>query len=424
MQANPAMSEAERPTTEPADQEAIELASAALPPRAPAAAPATEQTDLAAESLPATTPAPSPAPVAVRGGPRAHLATAWTWLCGCVGLVAGLAVLAAVPVLQLVTLGWLLETEGRLARTGRLRGALAGVERAARVGSALLGTLVVSVPWLVLRGYAADARLLDPTSATAQALGGWTLVVGMATAVHATLAIARGGRFVYFLRPIAGWAWALRAFARGPVVRPAWEATVASVRALRLPHYLGLGAQGLVAGAAWLALPTGLLALGGKAPLLALLGALLLVGVLPWLMAAQARLAAEGRFAAAFELRELRRRIARAPLVHAAALVVTLALALPLYLLKIEPVPRDALWLPAAFFLLAAVPGRLLAGWAYARGAREGRAHPVLRLLGAAVALPAGAAYVFTLFFSQFFSWYGATSLFAHHAFLLPVAFY
>src|SRR5690606_28815871 len=119
---------------------------------------------------------------------------------------------------------------------------------------------------------------------------------------------------------------------------------------------------------------------------------------------------------AAFELREVRRRIARAPLVHAVALVVTLGLALPLYLLKIEHIPRDALWLPALFFVSAAVPGRLLAGWAYARGAREGRAHPALRLVGAAVALPAGAVYVFVLFFSQFFSWYGATSLFAQHA--------
>jgi hypothetical protein len=196
------------------------------------------------------------------------------------------------------------------------------------------------------------------------------------------------------------------------------------VQALRVPHYLGLGAQGLVAGFVWLALPTGLLALGGKNPLLALIGALLLVVVLPWLLAAQARLASEGRFGAAFELREVRRRIARAPLAHAAALVLVLGLALPLYLLKIEPVPRDALWLPAMVFIVAALPGRVASGWAYARGAREGKAHPALRLVGLAVALPAAGAYVFVLIFSQLFSWYGGLSLFAHHAFLLPVAFY
>ncbi len=418
MQATEATSDAEPPTApRPA---LVDLAAVALPLAAPAALPAS-----AAQPAPAALPGPA-APSAVSPGRRlvALVTAAWTFVCGCVGLLACLAVLAAIPVLQLMTLGWLLEAEGRLGRTGSLRGALPGVERAARVGSALLGLLVVSLPWLVLRGYAADARLLDPTSTTARALSGWTLAVGAVTLAHAVLAIARGGRFTHFLRPLAGWVWAMRAVARGPVVRPAWRAATGWLRALRLPHYLGLGAQGLVAGAAWLALPTALLALGGRAPLLALLGALLLVAVFPWLLAAQAHLAARARFSAAFELGELWRRIGRAPLAHAIALVVTLGLALPLYALKIEHIPRDALWLPAGVFLAAGVPGRLLAGWAHARGARAGTAHPALRLAGAAVALPAGAAYVFVLFFSQFFSWYGATSLFAHHAFLLPVAFY
>ncbi|MBX3465993.1 MAG: hypothetical protein KF878_03715 [Planctomycetes bacterium] len=372
--------------------------------------------DLAAVALPDLPPA--------RRRPRDLLARAWTGLCGAVGLLACLSALAAIPVLQLLTLGWLLEAEGRLGRGEGLRAALPGLARAARVGAALLGLMVIATPWLVLRGYARDAALLDPGSDVARELARWTLAVGALTAAHGALAVARGGRFVHFLRPLSTWAWAMRGVARGPVLWPSVAAARAWLGALRLPHYLGLGTQGLVAGFVWLALPTALLAAGGKAPGLALLGALLLVLVLPWLLAAQARLAAEGRFAAAFELGEVRRRLARAPLAHALALVVTLALALPLFLLKVEPVPRDALWLPAAFFLVAAVPGRLLAGWAHARAARPGRAHPVLRLAGAAVALPAGAAYVFVLAFSQLFSWYGATSLFAHHAFLLPVAFY
>jgi hypothetical protein len=240
----------------------------------------------------------------------------------------------------------------------------------------------------------------------------------------ALVALARGGRFVTFFRPLSNLLWTVRALARGPVVRPAVQATVAWLRALRLPHYLALGAQGFVAGALWLAVPTGLVALGGRAPGLALLGALALVLVLPWLVSAQARVAAEGRFGAAFELGEVRRRIARAPLASAVALVVTLGLALPLYLLKLEVPPRDALWLPALVYLVALFPGRVLAGWAHARGARAGRAHPALRLAGAAVALPAAGFYVFALFFSQFFDWNGAPGLFAQHAFLLPLAFY
>src|SRR5262245_45402204 len=116
--------------------------------------------------------------------------------------------------------------------------------------------------------------------------------------------------------------------------------------------------------------------------------------------------------------------MSRAPLATAFALVVTLALALPLYLFKIELLPRDALWLPAAVFIVAMLPPRLLAGWAHARGGREGRAHWLWRLLGLGVALPAAATYVFFLFFSQYFSWNGSAGLYAQHAFLLPVAFY
>ena len=237
MQATEAMSEAEPPTTEPQPPEPIDLASVALPPRDVEAAPPVDLVDLAAVSLPTTPPeplaprtpqedvntaaaspppaTPAPTPQATRGGPLALLARAWTGACGAVGLLACLAVLAAVPVLQLMTLGWLLEAEGRLGRTGSLRGALPGVERAARIGSALLGVLVVSVPWLVLRSYAADAHLLDPTSKAAQGLASWTLVVGVATAVHAAIAIARGGRFVFFFRPIAGWLWAAWLYWRG-----------------------------------------------------------------------------------------------------------------------------------------------------------------------------------------------------------------
>src|SRR5262249_55169934 len=153
--------------------------------------------------------------------------------------------------------------------------------------------------------------------------------------------------------PLSNLTWLVATAGRGPGPRPLLSRAALAVRGLRLPHYLALGAQGLVAGFAWLALPTALPAAGSQAPPPALPGAPPLVLALPWTLMAQARLAAEGRFGAAFELRELRRRIARAPIVTALALVVTLGPALPLYLLKIEPVSRDALWLPALVFLPA-----------------------------------------------------------------------
>ena len=48
-----------------------------------------------------------------------------------------------------------------------------------------------------------------------------------------------------------------------------------------------------------------------------------------------------------------------------------LALALPLYLLKIETVPAEAAWLPGLVFIAFIFPSRLLAGWAMARAKRR-----------------------------------------------------
>lgn len=180
-----------------------------------------------------------------------------------------------------------------------------------------------------------------------------------------------------------------------------------------------------MAGAVWIGLPTLLLIGGTKInPGLALLGALALTLTLPLALMAQARLAATDDFGAAFRWRELRAHQKRAPLSFSLALVLSLGLALPLYLWKIEVLPRDALWLPALFFVVLILPGRLAMGWAHQRGSGDGKAHWTLRLLGGSLALSAAGAYVFLTFFSQFFSWRGAASLVAQHAVLLPVAFY
>ncbi|HND55358.1 MAG TPA: hypothetical protein PLV92_23250, partial [Pirellulaceae bacterium] len=72
------------------------------------------------------------------------IASAYEWLFGIVSLWVGLAFLATFPVLQFLSLGYLLEVSGRVSRTGRFRDGFVGVRTAARLGSAVLGT------WLVL----------------------------------------------------------------------------------------------------------------------------------------------------------------------------------------------------------------------------------------------------------------------------------
>ena len=98
--------------------------------------------------------------------------------------------------------------------------------------------------------------------------------------------------------------------------------------------------------------------------------------------------------------------------------------AIPLYLLKIEMIPREAAWLPSLVFVLFLAPARLLTGWAYARSGRRDRpSHWFFRILGRFAIIPAAAFYVLIVFLAQYTSWGGVATLYEQHAFLLPVPF-
>src|SRR5262249_4872887 len=77
-------------------------------------------------------------------------------------LTITLAVLAAVPVLQFLSLGYLLESAGRIARTGRLRDGFIGVRTAARFGGAVLGVWLSLLPVWLVSSLALEARLIPP----------------------------------------------------------------------------------------------------------------------------------------------------------------------------------------------------------------------------------------------------------------------
>jgi hypothetical protein len=196
------------------------------------------------------------------------------------------------------------------------------------------------------------------------------------------------------------------------------------VTSLRLPAYFRLGVLGLVGTLAWLVVPVTLVALGQRVPPLSLLGGLLMglvALVLPWL---QAHFAAEGRFAALFECGAVRQRFKRAPWAFALTLLMTAVLAMPLYILKVEMIPRETVWLPSLVFLAFIFPARVLTGWAYSRGARrELPRHWVFRAMGWLVMLPTAAFYALFVFLSQYTAWNGIASLYEQHAFLMPVPF-
>src|SRR5205807_9479757 len=128
---------------------------------------------------------------------------------------------------------------------------------------------------------------------------------------------------------------------------------------------------------------------------------------------------------AVFEVGAVRAAFCRAPWAFAVAFVATLLFALPLYLLKIEIVAREAAWLPSLVFIVFIFPARLLTGWALARAARRpAPRHWFFRWTARLPLVPAAAFYVLVVFFTQYTSWNGVWGLYEQHAVLLPIPFF
>lgn len=346
------------------------------------------------------------------------------WGFGALAIVLGLAFLAALPGLQLLSFGYLLESGGRVARTGRIRDAFIGVRLAARLGSMVVGLWCVLLPIRLTASLARSAEIIDPGGAIARRWQlGW-IVLTTLLALHAIAACARGGRLRDFFWPFGTPGWLLGRLRRGDLYSSTRDAAWEFVRALHLPYYFRVGALGFIGTSLWLVLPVTLIALGRRAPLVGLLGGLLLGIVALALPFLQMRFAAERRFKAFFEYRAVRERFRRAPWAFAVAATLTLTFAVPLYLLKIEMIPRETAWLPSLLFLAFIVPARTLAGWAYARsGRRDVPRHGFFRWTSRAWMLPVGLLYALIVFFTQFTAWQGVWSLYEQHAFLLPVPF-
>ncbi len=397
----------------------------------------TADAPLVAEPAPITVEPAEPPPEALPAAPKADFPTRlfWAivrfpeWLFGVAVLMVGLAALAAIPVLNFLSLGYLLEAGGRVARTGRLRDGLIGVRLAARLGGIVVGTWLFLLPVRFVANLAHSADIIDPGGSRAAAwrFGLFALIV--VTFLHVALACANGGRLRYFFWPFNFVSVLLRLF-RGGWYAEARDAVWNTVVSLRLPYYFWLGFRGFVGALAWLVIPVSMLAMGRinnpAAGLVAFLGAVLLGFVLMYLPFLQMRLAQTNRFWAVFEWLSVRREFRKAPWAHALAFIITLLFALPLYLLKIEVVPREAAWIPSLVFVVFIFPARLLTGWALGRAKRRGERsrHWFFRWTGRLVFIPAAAFYVLIVFFTQYTSWNGLWSLYEQHAFLVPVPFF
>ena len=354
------------------------------------------------------------------------LGFALEWCLGATTLLGGLALLAVVPVAQLLSLGYLLDAAGRVARGGRLRDAAIGVRPAARVGSIVVGCWLGLLPARFVASLAASAAWIDPGGPTARAWRIGSSVVIALTLTHLLASVARGGRLRHFAWPPGSILWLARGVRRGggSLYVSTRDAACDGVCDLRLWHYFRLGGLGFVGSMVWLAVPVALLTLGRRVPALGVVGGVALgvvATVLPFL---QLRFAAEGRFRAIFEAGAVRDRFRRAPWAFAFAFLLLVAATIPLYLLKIEMMPREFACLSSLVFVGFLFPARVACGWAYARGgSRVARTHWFWRASGRIALLPGAVVYALVVFFAQYTSWVGGWSLFGQHAFLIPVPF-
>lgn len=363
---------------------------------------------------------------------KPHLALYWILELGfgLFSLFAMLAFLAAIPVVNFMALGYLLEAEGRVARTGKLQVAMPLLALAPKLGGIVVGMWFWCLMVRLFADAASDARLIAPGTATAAAWQIGLIAFSICVAVHLILAVARGGRLSLFFwpTPLNGlWLW--KELQRGQYFQQAGLAVQEFVSALRLRHHFWLGLRGFALAFAWLFLPTALFsALQDTSKpgqvIVTLIGGFILTMVLSWVPFLQARFAAENRWRAMFELKAIRELYRKAPMTMFLATVVLYALSLPLYLFKIAALPQDVYWLFTPIFIVSIYPAKILIGWIYHRAMqKEQRAWRIVRWTFSLLTFPVLGLYVFILFFTPAIGAAGRAVLFQHHGILLPWPF-
>jgi len=342
-------------------------------------------------------------------------------------LIVGLAVLSAIPLLNLLSLGYLLHVSGRIATTGKLRAGFAGIRQASLAGSVLLGTWLVSLPPRAIAGFWQDAELVAPGTSVTRNWQWALMILLVLSALHVAWACLRGGRLHHFLWPaplrLLRWLQADAAIELGPMRRR----LLAYLQCLRLPYLFASGLRGLCGAALWLSVPVALLILGSElspkngGTLLSLAGALSLMIATFHLPFLQTRSAIDHTYAAFLQPGTVLQMFTRAPVAMTCSLSLTLLLALPLCLLKIELPPREMIWLPGILFIALALPARCALGWAVGRAMRRPTPrHWLVSTAAAILTVPILMGYALWIYLMQYLSWNGSWNLLEQHAFTVP----
>ncbi|MCH1494187.1 MAG: DUF4013 domain-containing protein [Rubripirellula sp.] len=346
-------------------------------------------------------------------------------------LVVLLALLTAIPVVQFIAFGYLLDVSGRLKNGCKLSDSLPKMHQAGIVGLAAIAIIIAALPSQLLTHWESVAHIIDADSRQAALLRGAAIASSIVATFYLLWAWIRGGRLKCYLWPqpkrlfSEGWRWSTWKNAPDQL----WNFTTA----FELPRYFWIGLRGAVGTLIWLA-PTIVIILAfregesGLAGLVGFLAILCLAYSLFYLPLLQTHFAAENRLSAIFERKKVRQLFSAAPWATFLAMVFALFITpIPLYLLKIEATPREVVWLPCLLFIAFILPARIAIGLAMRRAESKtirptfiGKASRFLARIGIGSVV---AIYVLFVYVSQYTSWDGLLTWVQQHAILIPVPF-
>lgn len=351
-------------------------------------------------------------------------------------LIALLAILTAVPMLQLIAFGYLLGVAGRLAGGADFRDSLPGLTQAGQIGLAAMVLFIVALPTRLIAHWESVAVLIQPGSDPAGVMRFLAIVASVAAMVYLLIALALGGHLADYAWPVSFCfcpkRYSRRLFSKkvwSALPNRLWEFTVS----LDLLSHFWLGLRGAIGTMVWL-IPALVIMLtfregdSGAAGFLGIV-ALLVLGIsMMYLPMLQAHFADANRVSALFDVRRIRADFRGAPWSWLAAmLLMLLVLPLPLYLLKIEATQQEVMWLPCFVFVAFMLPARIATGLALRRCRRNLQSADVSSAVSQWIVrslMPLVVAiYLGFVYLSQYTSWDGLGTWIAQHAVLIPVPF-
>ncbi|GEM_PF-2292970 len=345
--------------------------------------------------------------------------SATRFLGGLFGVGFVVAWLSTIPLLQIASLGFLVEATRRVSISGRLRDGIVGREKGWLVAKLMAGVALSLVPLNIASTIRYDAWLISPTSDQYANLRVIESILFVATILHLLGAGLCGGKLRHFVWPIL-LPWYLASGLAKRVLRLSWfryavqqtigrlfpktvenyyhlqrlsewfvpavllshlrKGTLLSVASerfwdfvfsLRIGHYLKQGLVAFLGMVVWFAGPTLWLliatrsAAAGAQGVCFFLGLVHLFLVLSYFPLVHSRYCQTLDWRAYYQWRIAGRRFQYSPLRISVALLFSILLSSPLWLTRIAMIPYELWWVLSAVYVAMLWPTWTLWGWAW-----------------------------------------------------------